>query len=95
MEIKDSRISLGKTRIFTMRELNQHTAAVLQEINSSGRPALVTRHGRFIAMITPLEGAMVESLVLPRLASEAAARATDKVGTTSEELLSQLQDEDD
>ena len=41
-------------RIYTMRELNQHTAKVMGEIEKSGVPAFVTKHGRFVAMITPL-----------------------------------------
>jgi antitoxin (DNA-binding transcriptional repressor) of toxin-antitoxin stability system len=58
------RIELPNARIVTMRELNQHTAAVLEEINRSGRPAVVSKHGKFVAMITPLAGRSIESLVL-------------------------------
>lgn len=47
-------LSVKNTQIYTMRDLNQRTAQVLQEINDAGEPALVTRHGRFVALITPL-----------------------------------------
>lgn len=58
------RIQLDKARVVPMRELNQRTAAVLDEINKRGEPAVVTKHGRFVALITPLEHLGVESLVL-------------------------------
>jgi prevent-host-death family protein len=65
MVSKDSSVNdRGQVRTFTVSELNQHTADVLREINESRRPALVTRHGRFVAMITPLEGVPVESILL-------------------------------
>ncbi len=59
--------------IFTMRDLNQHTARVMAGIEQSGKPALITRHGRFIAMITPLSGE-VESRVLAEMAREIAGQ---------------------
>ncbi|MDT5042007.1 MAG: hypothetical protein QOE51_2992, partial [Actinoplanes sp.] len=59
-----NRIELPNARIVTMRELNQHTAAVMEEINQSGQPAVVSKHGQFVAMITPLAGHSIESLVL-------------------------------
>lgn len=49
---------------YTMRELNQNTAKVLREINESGEPALVTRQGRPIALITPLADEHVEATML-------------------------------
>lgn len=55
---------LDEARIYKVAELNQHTARVLKEINRSGRPAAVTKHGRFVAMIAPLEDSKIESAVL-------------------------------
>jgi antitoxin (DNA-binding transcriptional repressor) of toxin-antitoxin stability system len=55
---------LDEARIYTVTELNQNTARVLDEINRSGRPAAVTRHGKFVAMITPLTNHKIESVVL-------------------------------
>jgi prevent-host-death family protein len=72
-------VELGEAKIYTMRELNQNTAQVIEEVNRSGKPAAVTKHGRFIALITPLLGAEIESLVLShsRLADELEKRAAD------------------
>lgn len=60
------RYRLGEAQAYTMRQLNHDTAGVIEEINASGRPAVITKHGRLVAMITPLEGVQVESMVLSR-----------------------------
>jgi prevent-host-death family protein len=72
-------VELGEAKIYTMRELNQNTAQVIDEVNRSGQPAAVTKHGRFVALITPLLGTQIESLVLShgRLADELHRRAGD------------------
>jgi prevent-host-death family protein len=57
-------------RIYTMRDLNQQTARVMNEIATSERPAFITRHGRFVAVITPLAPGQVESRVLAAMARE-------------------------
>lgn len=49
---------------YTMRELNHNTAKVIQEINDSGSPAIITRQGRMVALITPLANERVEAAVL-------------------------------
>jgi len=56
-----------------MRELSQATAKVIDEINRCGRPSLITRHGRFVALITPLADASIESVVFRKNAGEIAA----------------------
>ncbi len=58
------RYKLAEAQAYTMRQLNQDTAGVIAEINASGKPAVITKHGRLVAMITPLEGVKVESMVL-------------------------------
>lgn len=72
-------VELGEAKIYTMRELNQNTAQVIDEVNRSGQPAAVTKHGRFVALITPLLGTQIESLVLShgRVADELHRRAGD------------------
>ena len=55
---------LAHARMYTMRELNQDTARVMKEINEANEPAVITRHGRFIALMFPLVHANVESRVL-------------------------------
>ncbi|MDO2934155.1 type II toxin-antitoxin system prevent-host-death family antitoxin [Paeniglutamicibacter sulfureus] len=57
-----SRVASSHT--YNMRELNQNTAKVIQEINESGEPALITRQGRPVALITPLANERVEAAVL-------------------------------
>lgn len=66
--------SVEAPRVYTMTELNQHTARVLEEVNESGRPAVVTRHGRFLALLTPLAGAESEALSSGPLADDLRAR---------------------
>jgi antitoxin (DNA-binding transcriptional repressor) of toxin-antitoxin stability system len=61
----ENQINLRQSRVVSMRELNQQTSAVIDEINKSGQPALLTKHGHFVALITPLER-RVESIVLAR-----------------------------
>lgn len=61
-------LQMGEARIYTMRDLNQHTAEVMRDIEEHG-PAFITKHGRFVAVIKPL-GGQVESRVLAEMARE-------------------------
>jgi antitoxin (DNA-binding transcriptional repressor) of toxin-antitoxin stability system len=61
--------------VFTMRDLNQWTARIMSEVEKTGKPAFITRHGRFVAMITPLAPGQVESRVLAEMAREIVNRA--------------------
>ena len=65
-----TRSEISRDRIYTMRQLNQQTAEVLKEINDDGRPAMITKRGRFIAMIVPLVGADIESTVVGAIIDE-------------------------
>ncbi|MEV4751638.1 hypothetical protein AB0K21_35215 [Streptosporangium sp. NPDC049248] len=56
----------GDVRIYKMRDLNQRTAEVIQEINESGKPAIITRHGRFVALISPLLNKGLEGELIAR-----------------------------
>jgi antitoxin (DNA-binding transcriptional repressor) of toxin-antitoxin stability system len=56
--------------IYTMRELNQDTARVMNEIREAGKPAYITSYGRFIAVITPLEPGQVEQQALAAITRE-------------------------
>jgi antitoxin (DNA-binding transcriptional repressor) of toxin-antitoxin stability system len=58
--------------VYTMRDLNQQASRIMTEIENSGQPAFITRHGRFIAVITPLAPGHVESQVLAEMAREIA-----------------------
>jgi prevent-host-death family protein len=82
---------VSSDRVYTMRELNQRTAEVLREINDDGRPALITRHGRFVAMITPLANRNIEAALLDQVLERAGNRdqligqlSLDSVKTTRE-----------
>lgn len=58
--------------VYTMRELNQQTRSIMSEIEKTGKPAFITWHGRFVAIITPLPPGQIESEVLSEMASEIA-----------------------
>ena len=60
--------------VFSMRELDQQTARIMSEIEKAGKPAIITRDGRFIATITPLVPGQVESRVLSEIAGQIAKR---------------------
>jgi antitoxin (DNA-binding transcriptional repressor) of toxin-antitoxin stability system len=80
--------------VYTMTELNQQTARVLEEINASGRPAVITRHGRFVAMVSPLAAGQVETAALSRgpLAAELRRRQAADAGSalSADELESRM-----
>jgi len=67
-----SQVNDDKPDVYTMRQLNQQTAFVMGEIEKNG-PALITRHGRFVAAISPLKGDL-ESRVLSEMAREIGKR---------------------
>lgn len=56
----------GDVLIYKMRDLNQRTAEVIQEVNDSGKPAIITRHGRFVALISPLLNKGLEGELIAR-----------------------------
>ena len=61
-----------KPLVYTMRELNQQTSRVLNEIKEHERPGFITRHGRFDFMIVPLRPGELEARLLPEMAREIA-----------------------
>ena len=58
---------------YTMHDLTEDTVRVLAEIQEAGKPAFITRHGRFVAVITPLAPGQVEGSVLAGMAREIGA----------------------
>jgi antitoxin (DNA-binding transcriptional repressor) of toxin-antitoxin stability system len=68
------RVDDDEALVFTMRELNQQTARVIDEIEKAGKPAVITKHGRFVAIIRPLTPGQVESRILPEIARQIAQR---------------------
>ncbi len=67
----------GETLVYTMRDLNQRLSHIMGEIEKTGKTAFITRHGRFIAIITPLAPGQVESRVLAEMAREIGKQLRD------------------
>jgi len=47
-----------------MRDLSRHASDVVEEVVRSGRPALVTRHGRPVAALIRVDEAALEDWIL-------------------------------
>jgi antitoxin (DNA-binding transcriptional repressor) of toxin-antitoxin stability system len=67
-----ARAGADQTLVFTTHDLGRQAARLIREIENSGKPAFITRYGRFIATITPLAPGQVESEVLPEMARQLA-----------------------
>ncbi len=85
-------------RVYTLTELEADTYAVIERIRRDG-PALVTRNGRFVALITPVTDAEIMSKVLSqgllfeelrRRAAEAEAAEAEGVTVAGSELLAMV-----
>ena len=53
--------------IYSVRELGRQAARIISEIENFGKPAFITRYGRFIATLTPLAPGRVGSQALPEM----------------------------
>jgi antitoxin (DNA-binding transcriptional repressor) of toxin-antitoxin stability system len=67
-----SQVNGQKPEVYTVRQLGQQTAFIIEQIEKNG-PALITRNGHFVVMISPLRGD-VESRVLSEIAREISRR---------------------
>lgn len=81
--------------VYTVTELKNDTDNILAMITSSGRPAAITRHGRFVAIVVPITDAEVMHAALTRgpIAEELARRtaALDSEETfTSDQVADEL-----
>lgn len=47
-----------------IRELARQVSRLITEVEKSGEPAVITRHGRAVAMIVPVDAAALEDFVL-------------------------------
>jgi antitoxin (DNA-binding transcriptional repressor) of toxin-antitoxin stability system len=79
-------LGVEHSHMYTMRELNQHTADVIKDINESGEPAFITRHGRFVALITPLANVPVESALLSAVLDQISRTPQPDAAVTAGEL---------
>jgi prevent-host-death family protein len=74
-DVRDDRdIRDNETLVYTMRELNQQTAKIMNEVEKTGKPAFITKHGRFVAVITPLDPGRFENRVLAQMAHDLTQR---------------------
>ncbi len=69
--------------LYTMRELQDDTVALMEAINSQNKPAIITRMGRLIALIQPLGN--VENLE-GKLIAEAIASGEIKLADITGEV---------
>ena len=68
------RVDGDEVLVYSMRELSRQTARVMDKVEETGKPAFITRDGRFIATITPIAPGQVESRVMPEMARRFAER---------------------
>jgi prevent-host-death family protein len=61
--------------VYTLRDLNRRAGRIMDKVEETGKPAFITRDGRFIAIITPLAPGQVESRVLAELSREVSKRS--------------------
>jgi prevent-host-death family protein len=70
----------------SIRDLSRRTSSVVNDVMTTGKPALVTKHGKPVAAVIPFDEADLEDLVLsktPEYGDDlAAANAELKAGTT-------------
>lgn len=72
--LSDQQVSDDNALVFSMRDLNQQTARIMNEIEKTNKPAFITKHGRIVAVIRPLSSEHVQSRVLAEMAREIAGR---------------------
>lgn len=72
--VRDDDVRDDETLVYTMRELNQQTAKIMNKVENTGKPAFITKHGRFVAVITPLDSGRVENRVLAQMAHDLTQR---------------------
>lgn len=48
----------------SIRDLANNTSGVVSDVQESGRPAIVTKHGRPVAAVVPINQASLEDFVL-------------------------------
>lgn len=68
----------------TLRELARNTASVIQGIRTSGRPALVTRNGKPVVALVPIDEVALEDWLLRE--SAAITRTAAQAGPDAEHV---------
>lgn len=83
-----------------IRDLSRNPSKVVEEVTASRRPALVTRHGKLVAAIVPIDDVALEDWVLANAPEfvedrEAAMREHEAGETTTlSEFLDELDDDE-
>jgi prevent-host-death family protein len=83
----------------SIRELQRNVSSVVEEVATTGRPALVTRHGKLMAALVPVAEHDLEDFILANAPEfvGAAREADDDLGAgrarPAEEVLAELDDE--
>jgi prevent-host-death family protein len=83
----------------SIRDLANNASAVVAEVEASGRPAVVTKRGRPVAAVVPIDPEKLEDFVLANapeyVDDRRAAEADLKAGRTvsAEEFLAHLDDD--
>jgi antitoxin (DNA-binding transcriptional repressor) of toxin-antitoxin stability system len=93
MTVKKSRTGRRGVRLYEMRDLNQRTTEVIQQINESGEPAIITRQGRFVAIISPLRDRELEGKWIAEFLEREAAPSDDCAeshGTSTDDVARRL-----
>jgi prevent-host-death family protein len=84
----------------SIRELARNASSVVNAVTATGRAALITKHGKTVAAVVPVDEADLEDYVLaqlPGLAEDlAAAQAEHRAGESVplDELVAELDSED-
>ena len=65
-QLSDTMVYTSDMATVTLRELARQTASVIQGVQSSGRAALVTRNGRPVVALIPIDEAALEDWLLER-----------------------------
>jgi prevent-host-death family protein len=84
----------------SIRDLTRNASGVVGEVTRTGRPALVTKRGRLVAAVVPIDAESVEDYVLASspdiIASLAEADAELAAGRTvsHEDVFARLSDSD-
>jgi prevent-host-death family protein len=56
----------GTVGTVSIRDLSRNASAVIDGVSASGKPTLVTKHGKPVAAVIPIDDADVEDLILAK-----------------------------
>lgn len=60
----------GQPRLITVKQFSSNTAGLIEELAESGESAIIVRHGRLLATLSPISGDDVLHEAFERLAQE-------------------------